>query len=993
MIQSSLYAFFLQQNNTKVLIVENDKEAQSAFHLAQFCYQQGISKLKPVVLPDFRARMGDDIRSFFEEFMQLLCGLRLFYENENTFLIAPVSSVLYRLPKKELLQGFFIAKNDLFDLNELKEKLINFGYEAVDIIEMEGEVSFRGDIIDISVPYDKSYRVSFFDIECESIREFDIKTQKSNPSELDKIFVPPALFNLSDMEYEDLMQKVLESEFDTFSKDLISLGFWFLDDLGIKLLDLYPSIITPQAQGYAKEIFEFDLHDAYGVDFFMQLPLLQEISGYEDIQVDAKNLDYFLELNSGKEITILVPTELLKERFLLKGLKVICTNLVVNIALPKTFIISLNTYPKHKGKQRPKIAVDELNIGEYVVHKDYGVGIFRGIEQAKILGFVRDFIRIDYQGEDSLLLPVENLNFIDRYIAGSNTVPLIDRLGKGNFLKLKEKVKSKLFEIADSIVALAAKRNLIEGKKIDTSFPEIEIFQKQSGFDLTVDQEKSIREIFYDLSSGKVMDRLLSGDVGFGKTEVALNAIFAVCRNRFQTLMVVPTTLLAMQHFNTLKTRLPNFRVVKLDRFIKTSEKQMILKDLENGAIDVVVGTHSVLQATFKNLGLIVIDEEHKFGVKQKEAIKSLSKDVHLLSMSATPIPRTLNMALSQIKGMSQLLTPPSQRIPTKTFVKEKSGSLIKEVILRELRRNGQIFYIHNNIANIPIIKNELSYLLPQLKIAVLHSKIESKLTEEIMLDFAQNKYHLLLCTSIVESGIHLPNANTIIIDGADHFGLADLHQLRGRVGRGDKEGFCYYLIEDKAEITQEATKRLLALEKNSFLGSGAMIAYQDLEIRGGGNLLGEAQSGHIKNIGYSLYLKMLEDAIYQLSGKQNENIENDVELKLQVSAYLNSDLISSDTLRLELYRRLSFCKNTDDVYAIELEIQDRFGNLDLYTKRFLLLILIKVLARENGIVSISSFKEDVSFIFLDGTKKFIKAADEDEMLANILSFLHNKCK
>nr|WP_104698100.1 MULTISPECIES: transcription-repair coupling factor [unclassified Helicobacter] len=990
-MQSSLYAYFLHNNQARILIVENDKEAQIAFHLAQFCYEQKIIEKKPIILPDFRARMGDDIRSFLEEFLHLLHSLRMFYEDSKSFLIAPLSSVIYKLPKKEILEGFYLSKEELFDLNELKEKLICFGYEVVDVIEMEGEVSFRGDIIDISIPRGSNYRLSFFDIECESIREFDVKTQKSKPQEIDKIFIPPALFNLKDFEYEQLSQKILECDFDVFSKDLLSLGFWFLDDLGIKILEEFPSLITRNAKEYAQEIYEFDLQDAYGLDFFMQLPILSEIKDYADIQVDSKTIDYFLDLNQDKKITVLVPTELLQEQFKIKGLDTIVSNLVVNISLPDSFIISLNSYPKQRQRQKPKIAIDELNIGEYIVHKDYGIGIFRGIEQVKILGFVRDFIRIDYQGEDSLLLPVENLNYIDRYIAGSNTLPLVDKLGKGNFLRLKEKIKTKLFEIADSIIALAAKRNLIEGYKIDTALPEIEIFQKKSGFELTQDQEKSIKEIFADLASGRVMDRLLSGDVGFGKTEVALNAIFAVCKNNLQALMIVPTTLLAMQHFNTLRSRLTDLRVEKLDRFVKPVDKKRILQGLMDGSIDVVIGTHSLLQAKFKKLGLVVIDEEHKFGVKQKEAIKELSKDVHLLSMSATPIPRTLNMALSHIKGMSQLLTPPSERLCTKTFVKEKSDSLIKEVILRELRRNGQVFYIHNNIASIPIIKNEINSLLPQLKIAILHSQVDSKEAEEIMLDFAQNKYHLLLCTSIVESGIHLPNANTIIIDGADHFGLADLHQLRGRVGRGDKEGFCYYLIEDKQKITQEATKRLLALEKNSFLGSGAMIAYQDLEIRGGGNLLGEAQSGHIKNIGYSLYLKMLEDAIYQLSGKQNNEIENDVDLKLQVSAYLNPSLINSDTLRLELYRRLSLCTDINGVYEIENEIQDRFGKLDVYTKRFLSLILIKILAREVKIVSISNFKEDITIVFVDQTKEFIKAKDEDEILTNILNFLHKK--
>ncbi|MCE3039320.1 transcription-repair coupling factor [Helicobacter sp. faydin-H10] len=985
-MQARFYAHLLEKPSTEILLTENDKETQVLWQVAQYCYEKKILQKKPVLLPDFRARMGDDIRSFSEEFLTLLAQLREYYIQES-LLIAPISSVLYPLPKKELLQPLEIIKNDLYNLEELKQKFVHFGYEVVDIVEMEGEVSFRGDIIDIAIPNGKNYRLSFFDIECESIRTFDLQTQKSNQQELENLKIPPALFSLNQEQYDEILSRIESLDTDSFYKDLFSLGFWCLDSLAEKFLLHKNVVMTPNARDYTEELFERDLQDPYGKDFFMQLPFLKDKKDYADLNIESKNLEYFLQLNADKRIEILVPTQMMQEQFQAQGLYAEVSSLVLNIALPEKYIISLNSYPKTKKKQKPRIAIDELNVGEYVVHTTYGIGIFRGIEQAKILGATRDFIRIDYQGEDSLLLPVENLNAIDRYVAGSGGVPIVDKLGKGNFLKLKEKIKTKLFEIADSIIALAAKRKLIEGKKIDTTLPEILLFKESAGFVLTQDQERSIEEIFTDLKSGQVMDRLLSGDVGFGKTEVAMNAIFAACKNGFQAMMIVPTTLLALQHYHTLKKRLGGLHVVRLDRFVKAAEKRKILDALASGKIDVVVGTHGLLNAVFKNLGLIVIDEEHKFGVKQKESIKSLSKNVHLLSMSATPIPRTLNMALSHIKGMSSLLTPPSERLSTKTFVKEKSDAIIKETILRELRRNGQVFYIYNNIANIANVARDLKELLPQLEIAILHSQIDSNTTEEIMMAFAERKYHLLLCTSIVESGIHLPNANTIIIDGADHFGLADLHQLRGRVGRGDKEGFCYYLIEDKDKITPEASKRLLALEKNSFLGSGAMIAYQDLEIRGGGNLLGEAQSGHIKNIGYSLYLRMLEDAIYQLSGKEQLQ-EKDVEIKLQVSAYLNPDLINSDTLRLELYRRLSLCKNVESVYEIEREIVDRFGTLDFYTKQFLILILIKIVARDVDITLISNFKKDVTFFFRDNSKKFLSIQDEENLLAEILEFL-----
>ena len=1000
MVQSSLYAHFLKQDIPTIIITEDAKEAQEAYHLSLFAKESGISTYTPILLPDFRARYGDDLRSFYDEFICMNSALREFYhflnddlsfkdKTNHPILIAPISSLLYALPSPRLLQKMSIQRGKNLKFLDLKQKLLNYGYEMVEIVEMPGEVSFRGDILDIGIPgLDGGifYRLSFFDDECESIRIFDVTTQKSNKEEIDSIEIPPAIFALDEKEAEELNTRIEESDFDSFSRDIFSLGFWFLDENGVEFLKLFSSLMTPKAKEYLGELLTIELNSPYNKSFLDSLPILAPVDGYEDIMLKQENLDYFLELNASKKLIILVPTDLMAQDFNARGIKAHLSSLVVNIATPQGYIISLNSYPKQKRKNRPKIAIDELNIGEYVVHRDYGIGIFSGIKQAKVLGCVRDFIEISYQGEDVLLLPVENLNLIDRYIAGSSGVPMVDRLGKGNFAKLREKIKAKLFEIADSIIALAAKRNLTPGKIVDTKLPEISIFQRSSGFELTEDQKKSIDEIFLDISSGRVMDRLLSGDVGFGKTEVALNAIFAVCKNGMQAVLVVPTTLLAFQHFQTLKSRLSSFKVARLDRFSKA--KSEVLKGLKDGSIDVVVGTHSILGAEFKNLGLIIIDEEHKFGVKQKEAIKSLSKDVHLLSMSATPIPRTLNMALSHIKGMSTLTTPPFERVGSKTFVKEKSDALIKEAILRELRRNGQIFYVHNNISHISTIKSDLLELLPDLSIAILHSQIDSKESEEIMLGFAEHKYQLLLCTSIVESGIHLPNANSIIVDGADRFGLADLHQLRGRVGRGDKEGWCYFLVDSKEGLTPEATKRLLALEKNSFLGSGAMIAYQDLEIRGGGNLLGEAQSGHIKNIGYSLYLKMLEDAIYTLSSKEKIK-ESDIELRLQVSAYLSPELISSDTLRLELYRRLSLCQKADEIYEIEREIKDRFGELDLMTNSFLMLMLVKILAKDLGIKSISNFKLDVAFEIGD-KKEFIKAESQESILEDILGYLRS---
>ncbi|GHR81752.1 transcription-repair-coupling factor [Helicobacter pylori] len=990
MIQSSLYGALNKGFDYQILACKDFKESELA--------KEVISYFKPntkaILFPEFRAKKNDDLRSFFEEFLQLLGGLREFYQalenKQEAIIIAPISALLHPLPKKELLESFKITLLEKYNLKDLKDKLFYYGYEILDLVEVEGEASFRGDIVDIYAPNSKAYRLSFFDTECESIKEFDPTTQMSLKEDLLEIEIPPTLFSLNEQSYKDLKTKVEQSPLNSFSKDLTSFGLWFLGEKANDLLHAYKSVISPKALEEIQELASLNELDG---ERFKFLKVLENPQGYEDLEIHAHALESFIALHSNRKITLLAPNKTILDNAIStlekSHIECVIAPFVLNFKTPDGIFISLNSFERKKKRQKSKLALNELNAGEWVVHDDYGVGVFSQLVQHSVLGSKRDFLEIAYWGEDKLLLPVENLHLIARYVAQSDSVPTKDRLGKGSFLKLKAKVKTKLLEIAGKIIELAAERNLILGKKMDTHLAELEIFKSHAGFEYTSDQEKAIAEISKDLSSKRVMDRLLSGDVGFGKTEVAMHAIFCTFLNGFQSALVVPTTLLAHQHFETLRARFENFgvKVARLDRY--ASEKNKLLKAVELGLIDVLVGTHAIFCTKFKNLGLVVVDEEHKFGVKQKEALKELSKSVHFLSMSATPIPRTLNMALSQIKGISSLKIPPTDRKPSRTFLKEKNDELLKEIIHRELRRNGQIFYIHNHIASISKVKTKLEYLIPKLKIAILHSQINAHESEETMLEFAKGNYQVLLCTSIVESGIHLPNANTIIIDNAQNFGLADLHQLRGRVGRGKKEGFCYFLIEDQKSLNEQALKRLLALEKNSYLGSGESIAYHDLEIRGGGNLLGQDQSGHIKNIGYALYTRMLEDAIYELSGGK-KRLEKSVEIQLSVSAFLNPELIASDSLRLDLYRRLSLCENTDEVGQIHEEIEDRFGKIDDLSAQFLQIITLKILANQLGIIKLSNFNQNITITYSDEKKESLKAPskDDNDILETLLKHL-----
>lgn len=990
MIQSSLYRALNKGFDYQILACKDFKESELA--------KEVISYFKPntkaVLFPEFRAKKNDDLRSFFEEFLQLLGGLREFYQalenKQEAIIIAPISALLHPLPKKELLESFKITLLEKYNLKDLKDKLFYYGYEILDLVEVEGEASFRGDIVDIYAPNSKAYRLSFFDTECESIKELNPTTQMSLKEDLLEIEIPPTLFSLDEPSYKDLKTKVEQSPLNSFSKDLTSFGLWFLGEKAQDLLSVYKSIISPRA---LEEIQELASLNELDCDRFKFLKVLENAQGYEDLEIHAHALEGFIALHSNHKITLLAPNKTILDNAISalekSNIECVIAPFVLNFKTPDGIFISLNSFERKKKRQKSKLALNELNPGEWVVHDDYGVGVFSQLVQHSVLGSKRDFLEIAYLGEDKLLLPVENLHLIARYVAQSDSVPAKDRLGKGSFLKLKAKVRTKLLEIASKIIELAAERNLILGKKMDVHLAELEVFKSHAGFEYTSDQEKAIAEISRDLSSHRVMDRLLSGDVGFGKTEVAMHAIFCAFLNGFQSALVVPTTLLAHQHFETLRVRFENFgvKVARLDRY--ASEKNKLLKAVELGQIDALIGTHAILGAKFKNLGLVVVDEEHKFGVKQKEALKELSKSVHFLSMSATPIPRTLNMALSQIKGISSLKTPPTDRKPSRTFLKEKNDELLKEIIYRELRRNGQIFYIHNHIASISKVKTKLENLIPKLKIAILHSQINAHESEEIMLEFAKGNYQVLLCTSIVESGIHLPNANTIIIDNAQNFGLADLHQLRGRVGRGKKEGFCYFLIEDQKSLNEQALKRLLTLEKNSYLGSGESIAYHDLEIRGGGNLLGQDQSGHIKNIGYALYTRMLEDAIYELSGGK-KRLEKSVEIQLGVSAFLNHELIASDSLRLDLYRRLSLCENTDEVGQIHEEIEDRFGKIDDLSAQFLQIITLKILANQLGIIKLSNFNQNITITYGDEKKESLKAPskDDNDILETLLKHL-----
>ena len=981
-MQAKVYEYLLT-HAPQILICEDDKEAALCADAASFA---GFSAFK---LPDFRAKKGDDLRSFNEELFEISSVLSKYYKFDGKkIIISPFSTLLNPLPTQKNLESSTIKLKDNLNLSEFADLLIRFGYECVDIVESVGEFSIRGEVIDIyGVNMDDPVRILLFGDEVESIRNYNTATQISNKNELSEAEIVPFIANLSKDEFEKVSQKIEDMQSDALVSDLNSLGFWAIDSFSDYLKEFDSKLV--------KKI-DFEIYDA-PEEKFKGIEILPEPKVYKDLEVTL-NFDFF-ELNKSKSITVLSRNEGLFKGYELDGfanVKLEISPLVVNLTSNDKIVVSLNKFEKKRRVKRSSLVVDELKVNDYVVHEDYGIGRFLGLEKIKVLGATKEFVVIAYQNDDKLLLPVEHLNLIDRYIAQNGSMAVLDRLGKANFAKIKEKVREKLFAIASKIVAMAAKRELIAGKILQKEDISYLNFVQDAGFSYTSDQQKAVNDIKDELKSGKVMDRLLSGDVGFGKTEVAMNAIFTCIKSGFSAFFFVPTTLLSSQHYKTLSQRFSKFgiKVFRLDRFSSAKEKSSLQKALKENEPIVCVGTHALLGVKAENLGLIVVDEEHKFGVKQKEQLKEISQHSHILSMSATPIPRSLNMALSKIKTYSILATPPSSRLDVRTSVREWDEKVVKEAIMRELRRGGQTFYIHNHIADIEQTANELRKILPKLRILILHSKINAKVAEDEMMKFERGEYDLLLCTSIVESGIHLPNANTIIVENANKFGMADLHQLRGRVGRSDKQAYCYFLVEDKDAISKDAIKRLVALEGNSFLGAGSVLAYHDLEIRGGGNIIGEAQSGHIEAIGYSLYLKMLEDEINKLLNQDSAKLDK-IDLKLSVSAFLNQEFIREDRLRLEIYRRLSKCKEVAEVYEIQSELEDRFGKIDTFTKQFLDLIIIKILALKAGIKTISNSEQNILITKNDDEKIRLKSRskDDDDVLAEILVYLRKDKK
>lgn len=633
---------------------------------------------------------------------------------------------------------------------------------------------------------------------------------------------------------------------------------------------------------------------------------------------------------------------------------------------------------------------NDLKIGDYVVHADHGIGEYRGIETVELSGVHKDFIIIIYRDQARVLIPVDKIQLIQKYVASEGKKPTLNKLGGTEWAKTKNKVQSTVEDIADELIELYAKRENEKGYAFSADTPEQKEFEEDFPYIETPDQLRSTEEIKQDMEKERPMDRLLVGDVGYGKTEVAMRAIFKAVMDGKQVAFLVPTTILAQQHYNTLIERFNDwpFEIAMMSRFTTTKQQKEILAGLKNGAISIVVGTHRVLSkdVQFQDLGLLIVDEEQRFGVRHKERLKSLKEQVDVLTLTATPIPRTLHMSMIGIRDLSVLETPPSNRFPVQTFVMERNLGAIKSGIEREMLRGGQVFYLYNRVDTIHQKADEIQVLVPDARIAVAHGRMNENELETVLLDFIQGAYDVLVTTTIIETGVDIPNANTLFIDHADQMGLSTLYQLRGRVGRTHRVAYAYLMYDPMKQLTEISEKRLNAIREFTELGSGFKIAMRDLSIRGAGNLLGQQQSGFIDSVGYDMYSQMLSEAIARKQGKGTQQLNTQAELNWQVTidAYLPDNYIADSRQKISAYKQIQQIDSKESYQLLQDQLIDRYGEFPDAVANLIDIGLIRYYASQIGILSIQQKKNEIRVEFNQSATTYFHGPNIFEALQDV---------
>ena len=956
-------------------------------------------------------------------------------------LASPESWIQPTLPRK-FLEGQTIVlqtESQIESREDLKTKLRKLGYVPSELVEEAGQYAFRGEILDIFLPTETlPYRVDFFDISVETIRQFHPETQRTWKTEtpITRLLISPAEEVLINSENESatlesvkqfsdqnqISRKIRDPIFENIRNGYLPEHFrtWIPFVYGHieRLIDYLPqtavlTVFEPEQLPHSIDLLVNGLKSEekkyptpYWITPSFEL-LYPDLSGllsstlaraslmirsapedsnsrapieYENIheaKIHEREIEEWIEDGFQVSVATRGPSHEERIRFILKNLKPGLSFRYLNYDSGEshTFLLQRQVFlseqkilgtqpigPKKPRKQStPKVEqnnelsfqhTSDLAVGDLIVHTVHGVGKYLGLNELNSAGkHLGEYLLIEYSGGDKLYLPVYRLNTIQRHVSAGGNAPL-DKLGTYQFEKAKQKARDSAKKLAVNLIEIYAKRALLTGPAFDTQGKEYFDFVDQFEFTETEGQSKATQDVLNDLETGKLLDRLVCGDVGFGKTEVAMRAAFQAVQSGYQVAILVPTTLLAFQHEQSFKKRMASFpiRIESISRFKNKREQAEVVKGLEANQVDIVIGTHRLLSKDikFKKLGLLIIDEEHRFGVDHKEKIKAIQANTHTLTLTATPIPRTLNMAIAGLKDISLIKTPPANRQPIKTFVSGYSEELVRSALENELSRGGQVFYLFNRVATIEHQAKEIQKMVPHAKVIVAHGQMTEDEIESRMLEFYHGRAQVLVCTTIIESGIDVPNAGTILIHRADQLGLAQLYQIRGRVGRSHRKAFAYLLVNDEGTLTQEARMRLDVLQRFVELGSGFQIASHDLEIRGGGNFLGAEQSGHIASVGLDLFTEMLEEAIAELRGQKSDQIED------RVVCEINPKVVPDTKLRLTLYRKLSNAKSDAQVDLVREEFLDRFGEIPPETENLFSVIRIKNLLRLTGVEALS---------------------------------------
>ena len=945
--------------------------------------------------------------------------------NLPDIVIAPAKVLLEKFPSNTFFENnsFELKVGESIDQKDLLGRLIKLWYKRSTMVSDIGEFSIRGDIADIYSLEENPVRVEFWGDEIIDIRFFNNETQKSIEKIKEITIEPLYKFILPDSTPEDF-PKELQEQLDNegyfegvnvyqsyFNNDLVSVLDYFKDY--IIVFDEYAEVSAKYQQiddnfvnNYNEGLKTQNIHPLKEINHFTLAETLNRTAGMqkiyfnnflsdennEVIDIDARNVQVFdadmdeaakfLKEHKGYQITIATDyQERVKE--VLSDYDIFDINFIKNITSQGTEIqdgkillltdrelfnkrqkeVPSNRKRHYKEKAEYIESINDIKEGEYVVHSIHGVGVYKGLTKQEFDGQLKDYLTIEYANKDKLHIPAEQINMLCRYRGSGQVKPKLSRMGGSDWENTKTRVKKEVETIAYDLLRLYARRKMKTGIEFAPDSPLQLEMEDTFEYIETPDQLKSINQIKADMESPNPMDRLVCGDVGFGKTEVAMRAMFKAVTSLKQVAVIVPTTVLALQHYQTVSERFKPFGidVELLCRFRSAKEKKETLKNLATGKCDVVIATHSLLQdnVIFKDLGLLVIDEEHRFGVRHKEKLKEFRENIDIISMSATPIPRTLYMSLSGIKDISVINTPPQNRLPIKTFVGEYNEQTVKNAIVNELDRDGQVFYLYNRVETIEEFKLELQKLVPNARIAVGHGQLSEKHLEDVIIGFDNHDYDILLCTTIIENGLDIPNANTMIIHEADKLGLAQLYQLRGRVGRSEKQAYCYCLYKKNKELSQEATERLKAIREFTTLGSGYRIAMRDVEIRGVGNILGTKQHGHMINVGFDTYCQLLEETVNELKGEKVKANKPTI-VDINITAYIPDEWVGSGEQKMIEYKRLSDVKNETELDYIISEWKDRFSRIPEEVENLIKLIKIRLLATDCGITIIREAGNDI---------------------------------